>query len=108
LKLSTLIVAAAVLAIPAASSFAQSNQPVTRAEVKSQLVQIEQVDHSHELFSDSNASYPNNIQADEARVTAQNGTAAASFGGISDSASGSGAPVRPVSAADWHSMYDHS
>jgi hypothetical protein len=107
MKFSTLIVAAA-LAIPAVSSFAQSNQPVTRADVQAQEVQIEHADRSHELFSDSNASYPNNIQADEARVTAQNGAGAASFGGVSDSTSKSGTSAQPVSAAAWHSMYDHS
>ncbi len=96
-----------VFAVPALS-FAQSSQPVTRAEVNAQIVQIEHVDHSHELFGDSNVSYPAVIQAADARVSAQNGTAAATFGGISDDSSGSGAPVRPVSASAWRSMYGHS
>jgi hypothetical protein len=98
---------AVVLAVPGLA-FAQSNQPVTRAEVNAQLVQVEQANPSHALFADSNASYPADAQAAEAKVSAQNGAAATSFGGTAESTSGSGAAIPPVSKAAWRSMYDHS
>jgi len=58
---------AAVLATPVAS-FAQSNQPLTRAEVRAQLVQIEQAGYSPARGRDP--YYPTDIQAAEARVAA--------------------------------------
>jgi hypothetical protein len=61
---------AAVFAIPAVS-FAQTNQPVTRAEVRAQLVQLEQAGYNPSTANDEN--YPVNIQAAEARVAAKNG-----------------------------------
>ena len=62
-------VVAVMLAVPAAV-FAQSNQPLTRAQVREQLVQIEQAGYNP---SRSNPyEYPANIQAAEARVAAQN------------------------------------
>ncbi|WP_176055717.1 DUF4148 domain-containing protein, partial [Paraburkholderia caribensis] len=57
-------VVASVLAAPVAS-FAQSNQPVTRAEVRAQLVQLEQAGYNPVA---SDAQYPRDIQAAEARV----------------------------------------
>ncbi|CAB3764690.1 DUF4148 domain-containing protein [Paraburkholderia solisilvae] len=56
---------AAVLAVPAVS-FAQSNQPVTRAEVRAELVQLEQAGYSP--FDSSDAHYPAGVQKAEARV----------------------------------------
>ena len=82
----SLIVAAAALAIPAVSSFAQSNQPVTRAEVKAQLVQIEKAGYDP---AGDQTQYPANIQAAQARVNADNG-AATGFGGAADGTSASG------------------
>lgn len=58
-----------VLAAPAAT-FAQSDQPLTRAEVKAQLKQIEQAGYNPAASADS--TYPADIQAAEARVAAQN------------------------------------
>ncbi|BCZ79564.1 hypothetical protein BZM27_24770 [Paraburkholderia steynii] len=64
---------AAVLAIPAVS-FAQSNQPVTRAQVRAELVQLEKAGYNPATAVDS--TYPADIQAAEARVQAQNGAVA--------------------------------
>jgi hypothetical protein len=66
---------AVVLSAPVAS-FAQSNQPVTRAEVRSQLIQLEK------------AGY--NLQAAEARVAAENGSTSG-VGGVVSGSSESGA-----------------
>jgi hypothetical protein len=62
---------AAVLAVPALS-FAQSNpnQPITRAEVRSELVQLEKAGYSP--FDSSDAHYPAQVQQAEARVSASN------------------------------------
>jgi Domain of unknown function (DUF4148) len=60
---------AVVLAAPVAS-FAQSNeQPLTRADVRNQLIQIEQAGYNPATSND--ATYPADVQAAEARVQAQ-------------------------------------
>lgn len=84
MKLSTLIVAAA-LAIPAVSSFAQSNQSLTRAQVKSELVQLEKAGYNP---ASDRSTYPVEIQAAEAKVAAQNDQS--SYGGVGDTTSASG------------------
>lgn len=91
------IAVAAVLAVPVVS-FAQSNVPVTRAEVRAQLVQFE-----HAGPSDTEASYPRQTQAAEARVSAQN-SAATSYGGVADGSSASGT-APSISAAQFRSQY---
>jgi hypothetical protein len=92
MKLSTLIVAAA-LAIPAVSSFAQSSQqPVTRAEVKAQLVQMEQA--GYKPGEGDHATYPVQAQAAEAKVAAQDGQS--SYGGVVDGTAASGGYHAPA------------
>jgi hypothetical protein len=87
---------AAVLAVPVAS-FAQSNQPLTRAEVRAQLVQLEQAGYRP---TGDHASYPNQIEAAEAKVAAENAAAQArgadtsGVGGTVSGSSASGAPTR--------------
>ncbi len=65
--IKTLLVAA-VIAVPVAS-FAQENQPLTRAEVRAQLVQLEQA--GYRPGDGDNTTYPVQIQAAEARVAAE-------------------------------------
>jgi hypothetical protein len=77
------IVIAIAIAAPAAS-FAQSNQPVTRAQVRAELVQLEQAGYRPTAGADPD--YPADIQAAEARVAAEN--AAASNSGYGPSTSG--------------------
>lgn len=89
---------AAVLAVPAVS-FAQSNQPVTRAQVRAELIQLEQA--GYRPGTGSEAHYPEELQAAQARVNAQN--AASGYGGVANGASQSSGPR--VSAADWNAMY---
>jgi hypothetical protein len=78
---------AAMLAAPLAS-FAQSNQPLTRAQVRAELVQLEKAGYNPSRSAD--AYYPNDIQAAEAHVAAQNDTATAT-GGVVGGSSESGA-----------------
>ncbi|MBN3804487.1 DUF4148 domain-containing protein [Paraburkholderia sp. Ac-20336] len=76
---------AAVIAAPLAA-FAQSEQPVTRAEVKAQLQQLEQVGYNPAESTD--ASYPADIQAAEARVATQNAMAQGDTTGYGTPATG--------------------
>ena len=57
---------AAVLSIPP-MCYAQSNQPVTRAQVRSELVQLEKAGYDP---SSDQTQYPRNIQAAQAKVAA--------------------------------------
>jgi hypothetical protein len=75
---------ATVLAVPAVS-FAQSKEPVTRASVRADLVELEKAGYTP---SNDHTQYPRNIQAAEAKVAAQNG-AATSYGGTTDGTSAS-------------------
>ena len=97
------VVVAAVLAAPVAT-FAQSNQPVTRAQVRAELVQLEKVGYNPARSADP--YYPADIQAAEARVAAQNG-ATGGIGGVVSGSSASGAPVaaRPAGNDGVKSIY---
>jgi hypothetical protein len=89
------VVVAAVLAAPLAS-FAQSSQPLTRAQVRAELVQLEKAGYNPARSAD--AYYPNDIQAAEARVASQND--ATGMGGAVGGSSASGAQVAARSATD--------
>ena len=79
-------------------SFAQSsNQPVTRAQVKQDLIQLE-----HSGYKPSKTFYPADIQAAEARVA--EGKADASVGGATTGASQSG---RQWYARPNNGLYSH-
>jgi Domain of unknown function (DUF4148) len=84
------VVVATALAAPVAV-FAQSNQPVTRAQVRSELVQLEKAGYRPGLAS---PYYPEDIQAAEARVAQQNDA----VGGVAagSSASGGARTVAPT------------
>ncbi len=94
------IAVAAVLVVPVAS-FAQSNAPITRAQVRAELAQLQQA--GYRVGDGDNAHYPDAVQAAVARVAAQNG-AASGYGGVASGSSQEGGAAR-VSAADWNAMY---
>jgi opacity protein-like surface antigen len=71
------------------ASFAQSSQPVTRAQVRAELVQLEQAGYNPARSSDS--TYPADVLAAESRVAAQNSSATA-VGGVQAGSSESGSP----------------
>jgi hypothetical protein len=73
------VVIAATLAAPVAV-FAQSNQPLTRAQVREQLVQVEQAGYNP---SRVDPEYPLAIQAAEARVAEQNSAVGGAAAGSS-------------------------
>jgi beta-glucosidase-like glycosyl hydrolase len=83
---------AVVLAAPVAT-FAQSNQPVTRAQVRAELVQLEKAGYNPSQNDD--ATYPVQIQAAEARVAAENASASG-VGGVVSGSLASGAPAAVI------------
>jgi hypothetical protein len=99
---------AAALAAPVVS-FAQSNGPVTRAQVRNELVQLEKAGYRPGEGDQTN--YPEQLQQAEARV-AQSAAASSGFGGVADGSSASGsrtaaAPqaevpgLKPVYSGQW-------
>jgi hypothetical protein len=80
---------AATLAAPALA-FAQSNAPVTRAQVRADLVAVEKAGYNPALASDP--YYPSDIQAAEAKVATQHAGAAQAYGGVQTGTSASSAP----------------
>jgi hypothetical protein len=81
--------AAAALSAPVLS-FAQSNAPVTRAEVRADLVRVEQAGYNPARGGDVD------YQAAEAKVAAQTGQqqATQAYGGVAENGtSSSGAPM---------------
>ncbi|MDR5761119.1 DUF4148 domain-containing protein [Caballeronia sp. LZ035] len=83
-------IAAIALAFAApVASFAQSSQPLTRAEVRAQIVQLEKAGYNPGVVNDT--TYPADIQAAEARVAAQS-----AYGGVADSNSQSGARITTI------------
>jgi beta-glucosidase-like glycosyl hydrolase len=91
---------AVVFAAPIAS-FAQSNQPVTRAQVRAELVQLEKAGYNPSQNDD--ATYPVQIQAAEARVAAQNASSSG-VGGVVSGSSASGATAAVI-APSTRSIY---
>jgi hypothetical protein len=80
------VVIAAALAAPS-FAFAQNNGPVTRAQVRAELAQLERAGYNP---TGDQTDYPLNIQAAERRVAAENGVAQSSYG---SSVSGTSAEV---------------
>lgn len=76
MKLIQSMIVAAVVAIPALS-FAQSNQPLTRADVRAQLVELQKAGYSP---ASDHTQYPKNIEAAQARVNAGHVASASSYG----------------------------
>jgi len=96
--------AAAVTIFAAPSvSFAQStNGPVTRAEVRADLAQLERVGY-HPEGADLN--YPADIQMAEARVAQQAGANPGIASDVDVATSGSGASATPSSHMRMRSIY---
>ncbi|MGN6668302.1 MAG: DUF4148 domain-containing protein [Trinickia sp.] len=84
------VVVAAAFAAPVAV-FAQSNAPVTRAQVKAELIQFEQAGGRTNFSNDP--YYPDDAQVAQARVNAQNGNNQA-VGGVQAGSSASGSPAK--------------
>jgi len=87
------VFAAAVLAAPTLSFAQTTNAPVTRADVKADLVRVEQAGYRP---ASNDLNYPSDIQAAEARIH-NSSTADTSYGGLpNEAAFGSKSPVAEV------------
>jgi len=101
------VVVAAAIAAPV-MSFAQSNEPVSRAQVRQELIQLEKAGYNPAISND--ATYPADIQAAEQRVhaadtqTAQQAPAA-DTSGYGPAMSGSSASGAAQSRIDPHSVF---
>jgi hypothetical protein len=95
------VLAASALVVPALS-FAQSNDtPVTHAQVRAELVQLEKAGYQP---GRDDPHYPADIQTAEVKVAAMN-RVASGYGGVANGSSDAGRPA--VSAADLKAMYSH-
>ena len=83
--------------------FAQSNQPIIRAQVRAELVRLEKA--GYHVGDGDNATYPVQIQAAEAKMAAQQIAANGGYGGAVSGSSNAGGPA--VSKADFNSTYSH-
>lgn len=84
------VVIAAAFAAPVAS-FAQSDAPVTRAQVKAELVQFEQAGGRVNFSNDP--YYPTDAQVAQARVNAQN-VGNQAVGGVQAGSSAAGSSAK--------------
>lgn len=89
-SLISALVLSSALAAPA-FAFAQSNGPVTRAQVRAELVQLEKAGYSP---GGEDVNYPQDIQAAEQRVAEQQGVASSSYGAAVSGTSASGMSAR--------------
>ncbi|MFM0335716.1 DUF4148 domain-containing protein [Paraburkholderia fungorum] len=103
------VIVAAVLAAPVASFAKQPNEPVTRAQVRAELVQLEKAGYNPARGEDP--YYPADIQAAEAKVAAQNAQTATAQAGVADTSGvggivgGSSASGAPAVATGPRSLY---
>ncbi|SAL22079.1 membrane protein [Caballeronia terrestris] len=81
--------AAAVVSLLAAPAFAAtpSNAPLTRAQVKAELTQLEQAGYS---VGGEDAHYPEQLQAAEARIAAAPNAGQSAYGAAAPGSSASG------------------
>ncbi len=91
--IQSLIVAVAMVApVAAFAQASQANQPLTRAQVQAELVQLEKAGYTP---ARNDLHYPDDIQAAQARVDAQNvqnaQNAGSAYGGVANGSSASGA-----------------
>ena len=97
-------VALAIAFVVPAVSFAQpSNAPLTSAQVRAQLIQLEQAG-----YKPSKTKYPADIQAAEARVATGNDMTEAASTGLGGTVSGASQSGHRLPASnDWNSLYSH-
>jgi hypothetical protein len=89
MKTALIAIALAVACASPAVSFAQSSSQLTRAQVRQQLIEVEQAGYRP---GDGDATrYPANLQKAEAKVAAQKAAERAAYGGNADGSSASAA-----------------
>lgn len=103
-KLISAVVVAAVLAAPAVSFAQSSEQGLTRAQVRAELVELE---HAGYNPASDHVNYPENLQAAEARVTEQKLASGdtSGYGAPAAGTSQAGGAVRTAPVAPQQSVY---
>ncbi|ABA52765.1 DUF4148 domain-containing protein [Burkholderia pseudomallei] len=100
------VAVAAALAVPAVSFAQQSNGPVTRAQVRAELIQLEQAGYNP---ASDRVNYPEEIQAAEAKIHGQQNVAAqadtSGYGAQPAAAAESGSPNKVKRIADGAPVY---
>ena len=99
------VVSAAVLAAPVASFAQQSNAPMTRAQVRAELIQLEKAGYNPARRDDAN--YPADLQAAEARVAAQNDAAQTATTGVGGVVGGTAQSGHHAASANGQPLYRH-
>lgn len=105
MKLGIQIIVIAMATVPALALAGQSNAGMTRAQVRAQLVQVEQAGYSPARRDNY---YPRSIQQAEARVNSSSSPRQADtsgYGSTQPTASASGGPVEGRAAA--LGLYEH-
>lgn len=77
-------IAVAVALVAPVASFAQSNQPLTREQVRAELVRVERAGYNPRDWQ----HYPDNIQAAERRASAQEALAQGDTSGYGSNGAG--------------------
>jgi hypothetical protein len=101
------VLIASALAVPSLASAQDNNgSEVTRAQVKGDLIQMEQAGYKPGA---DRTTYPAPEQAAEQRVEVQKGVGATSYGPSMSGTSASGAPMAPVDMTHTpgHSLYSN-
>ncbi|TDV25604.1 uncharacterized protein DUF4148 [Paraburkholderia caballeronis] len=100
------LTAAVAAALPAAGHAGESASPLTRAQVRAELVQIEQAGYRPNRANDPH--YPADIQAAEAKIHARSNDAALTRDALGGARDGSGASGERIAAHDVSgSLYAH-
>ena len=101
MKALAIVTVVGALAVPTLA-FAQSASPVTRAQVRDDLNQLEQAGYTP--AENDNAHYPDRIVAAEKKVSEQNDAQYTNdaTGGVSSGTSASGAPVHTRAQPPMH------
>jgi hypothetical protein len=86
------VAVAAALVVPVASFAQQSNAPLTRAQVRAELIQLENA--GYRPGDGDQTDYPIQIQEAEAKVAAMNGQAGG-YGGVAGAKSDAGRAPMP-------------
>jgi hypothetical protein len=105
MKLVIRIIVLALAAVPALASAGQSSAGMTRAQVRAQLVQLEQAGYNPARRDNY---YPRSIQHAEARVKSSESTMRADtsgYGAMRQAESASGSPIQGRAAAP--GLYEH-
>jgi hypothetical protein len=97
-SIASVVIAASMLVVPLCGFAQQASAPVTRAEVRADLIAVERAGYTPSSGED--VAYPGNIQAAEAKVSAQHTElATSSIGGVTAHAESGHRPARDMDAS---------